>query len=178
MKRIYLPLTKAIIKGLKVGDEVELWGTLYTVRDRAHQRLCEALKEKKLPIPLKGQVIYYTGPTPAPPGGAIGSCGPTTSSRMDPFTPALLRAGVRGLMGKGDRSQEVVESIKRYEAVYFLAIGGIGALLAQKVYKAEVSAYKELGPEAIYRLQVRRFPVIVGIDYRGNNIFKGRTVKR
>lgn len=166
-------MTKDVIKKLKVGDEVELWGTLYTARDRAHQRLCEAIrKRRKLPIPLKGQIIYYSGPTPAPPGRVIGSCGPTTSSRMDPFTPALLRAGIKGMVGKGTRSSEVVEAIKRYGAIYFVAIGGVAALLAQKVYKAEVFAYKELGPEAIYRLQVRGFPVIVGIDYKGSNIFK------
>ncbi len=176
MKRIYLPLTKDVIKKLKVGDEVELWGTLYTARDKAHQRLYDAIKKKKeLPIPLNNQVIYYTGPTPAPPGRVIGSCGPTTSSRMDPFTPLLLKNGVKGLIGKGERSIEVVEAIRRYGCLYFIVIGGIGTLLAQKVYKAEVLAYKDLGPEAIYMLQVRGFPAIVGIDSRGNDIFKRRS---
>jgi len=175
MKRIFLPLTKDVIKKLRVGDEVELWGTLYTARDRAHQRLFEAIKRKgKLPIPLRDQTIYYTGPTPAPPGRVIGSCGPTTSSRMDPFTPALLKYGVKGMIGKGARSPEVAEAIKKYGCLYFLAVGGAAALLAQKVYKAKLCAYKDLGPGAIYRIQVRGFPVIVAIDHRGNNIFERR----
>ena len=173
MKKIFLPLTERTIRKLKVGDEIELWGTLYTARDRAHQRLTETLKKRKRPpIPLAGQVIYYTGPTAKRPGWAIGSCGPTTSSRMDAFSPLLLSKGVKAMIGKGERSPEVVEAIKRYGAVYLVTPGGIGALLSQKVHTAEIIAYKDLGPEAIYRLQVRAFPATVAIDWRGNSIFR------
>lgn len=175
MKKVYLPLTRDVIKALKAGDEVRLWGILYTARDMAHQRLTQILKEgKKPPFPLKDQVIYYTGPAPAPPGKAIGSCGPTTSSRMDPFTPLLLAAGVRGMIGKGDRSTEVIRAIRKYGAVYFVAVGGAGALSASKVEEAKTVAFKDLGPEAIYRLKVRDFPVIVGVDFAGRNIYEGR----
>lgn len=175
MKNIYLPLTRDIIRELKAGDEVGLWGTLYTARDVAHQRLTQILKEgKKSPFPLKDQVIYYTGPAPAPPGKAIGSCGPTTSSRMDPFASLLLAAGVRGMIGKGDRSTEVIRAIRKYGAVYFVAVGGAGALSASKVEEAKAVAFKDLGPEAIYRLKVRDFPVIVGIDSEGRDIYGGR----
>ncbi len=173
MKRIFLPLTEGTIRKLKAGDEIELWGTLYTARDRAHQRLTETLKKRKRPpIALAGQVIYYTGPTAKRPGWAIGSCGPTTSSRMDAFTPLLLSKGVKAMIGKGDRSPEVIKAIKKQGAVYLVTPGGIGALLCQKVHTAQIVAYKDLGPEAIYKLQVRAFPVTVAIDWRGNSIFR------
>lgn len=162
MKRIYLPLNEKIIKELKIGDEVLLSGTLYTARDQAHKRLIELLKKKrKLPIGLKGATIYYCGPTKTMPGKIIGSCGPTTSSRMDTFTPMLLKYGLKGMVGKGSRSEEVVEAIRKYRSIYFITIGGAGAYLSKRVKKATVVAFKDLGPEAIYKLEVRDLPAIV-----------------
>ncbi|MCM8770602.1 MAG: FumA C-terminus/TtdB family hydratase beta subunit [Candidatus Omnitrophica bacterium] len=170
MKRIFLPLSKEIIKNLKAAEELLLNGIIYTARDQAHKRLVEAIKKrKKLPIDLKNQVIYYCGPTPTPKGRVIGSCGPTTAARLDKFTPDLLKAGVRGMIGKGRRSDKVKAAIKKYKAVYFLAPAGLGALLSTKVKSKELVAYPELGPEAIYRLKVRDFPVIVGIDAKGKD---------
>lgn len=175
VKRLFLPLREKSIRELKFGDEVLLSGILYTARDKAHQRLTESLRKKKrLPIPLGGQIIYYCGPTPAPPGWTIGSCGPTTSSRMDAFTPALLKAGLKGMIGKGDRSGDVVEAIKKFKAIYFLTLAGMGALLSEKVKGARIIAYPELGPEAIYELKVKDFPVMVGIDSRGGNIYDAK----
>lgn len=171
-KRISLPLSKKEILKLKAGDEVLLKGVLYTARDIAHKRMIATIKKGgKLPIPLKNQTVYYCGPTPAGRGRIIGSCGPTTSSRMDEFTPALLKKGLKGMIGKGKRSKEVKEAIRRYQAVYFLAFGGIGALLSRYVKKGEIIAYKDLGPEAIYRLEVEDFPVIVGIDITGRSVY-------
>ncbi|MBN3038216.1 MAG: fumarate hydratase C-terminal domain-containing protein [Candidatus Omnitrophica bacterium] len=173
MKKIYTPLSQSSIKSLKAGDEVLLSGVIYTARDLAHQQMLNKIvKGKRPPIPLKGQVIYYCGPTTAPKKRVIGSCGPTTSSRMDAFTPALLRAGLLGMIGKGSRDSSVKEAIRRHRAVYFLAIGGAGALLASKVKECRVVAYKEFGPEAIYELKVDDFPLIVGIDSRGGDIFR------
>lgn len=147
-------------------------GILYTARDEAHKKMVEAISRgKDLPIPLENQVIFYTGPTPAPPGRVIGSIGPTTSSRMDSYTPVLLAHGLRGMIGKGNRSRQVVNAIKKFGSIYFIAIGGIAALLGKKVCKCELVAYPELGPEAIYRLEVKDFPLLVGIDYQGNNIY-------
>lgn len=167
------PLTREEIKKLKVGDKVLINGILYTARDAAHRRLKEALdKRNKLPLILKDQIIYYTGPTPPPPGRPLGSCGPTTSSRMDSFTPLLLREGLKGMIGKGDRSAEVIQSIKEHQAIYFIALGGAGALLSQTVQQAEIVAYHDLGPEAVYRLEVVDFPVLVAIDSEGRNIYK------
>ena len=172
MKKLFLPLNRDIVKELKAGDKVELWGGLYTLRDRAHQKLTETIKKrKKIPFSLANKTIYYTGPTPALPGWAIGSCGPTTSSRMDVFTPLLLEKGVKALIGKGNRSLAVIDALKKYQGVYFVTIGGAGAFLAQKVHKADIVAYPELGPEAIYQLQVRGFPAIVAIDSRGKSVF-------
>lgn len=169
MKKIDLPLNKKIIKDLKVGDEVLLNGILYTARDKAHQRLANSLKNKDmLPIDLKDITIYYTGPTPSKPGEIIGSAGPTTSSRMDVFTPILLQNGVKGMIGKGKRSQEVISAIKEYRCIYFVTIGGAGAWLSQKITSAEVIAYHDLGAEAIFKLQVKDFPAIVAIDSSGN----------
>lgn len=169
MKRFDLPLNKKIIKDLKVGDEVLLNGVLYTARDKAHQRLVNSLKKKdRLPIDLKDITIYYTGPTPSKPGEIIGSAGPTTSSRMDVFTPILLQNGVKGMIGKGKRSQEVISAIKEYSCIYFVTIGGAGAWLSQKITSAEVIAYHDLGAEAIFKLQVKDFPAIVAIDSTGN----------
>ncbi len=163
MRKIILPLTKDIIKTLKQGEIVLLSGPVLTARDAAHKRLRDALKEgKKIPVVLKGETIYYVGPSPHRKGEVIGSCGPTTSSRMDPFTPLLLKHGLIGMIGKGERSKEVNLAIKKHKAVYFITIGGAGAYLSEKVKSAKVVAYKDLGPEAIYRLEVRDFPVIVG----------------
>ena len=150
-----------------------LTGVIYTARDQAHKRLMEEIiSGKKLPIDLKDQIIYYCGPTKTPKGKVIGSCGPTTSARMDEFTPALLQAGMKGMIGKGRRSGEVAVAIKKNKAVYFLTYGGCGALLSKCVKKARPAAYQDLGPEAIYELEVEDFPLIVGIDARGNDIYK------
>lgn len=167
---IQLPLTDAAIKSLKAGDEVLLNGYVYTARDQTHFRLVKALAEKKTPIDLKGQVIYYAGPTPTRPGKVIGSCGPTTSSRMDPFTPHLLKAGIKGMIGKGSRSEDVRRAIKKNKAVYFITIAGAGAYLSKKISEAKPVLYKDLGAEAVYRLKLKDFPAIVGIDYRGKEI--------
>ena len=158
---------------LKVGDKIFFSGTIYTARDQAHKRLTEAIKQgKKLPIDLKDAIIYYCAPTKTPKGKVVGACGPTTSSRMDEFTPILLKAGLKGMIGKGARSQEVIRAIKKYKAVYFLTYAGCGALLSEYVKKAGAVAYKDLGPETIYRLEVKDFPLIVGIDAQGNDIYE------
>jgi fumarate hydratase subunit beta len=167
------------MRNLKVGAKFLFSGVIYTARDQAHKRLVEAIKKgKKLPIDLKGQIIYYCGPTPAPKGlpagrqgKIIGSCGPTTSSRMDEFTPALLKAGLKAMIGKGSRAPEVIKAIKKYRGVYFLTYAGCGALLAKYVKKAKPVAYKDLGAEAIFKLEVKDFPLIVGIDAKGRSIY-------
>ncbi len=172
---VQTPLNEKETERLMTGERVLLTGVIYTARDAVHQRLAETLMTQgaaSLPFSLNGQVLYYTGPAPAKPGQVIGPAGPTTSSRMDPTTPLLLEYGLKGMIGKGDRSQEVVDAIKRYRAVYFAAVGGTGVLLARKVIKAEAIAYHDLGPEAVYRLEVRDFPVIVAIDTRGTNIYR------
>ena len=164
MRRICLPLTKSIIKTLRRGEEVLLSGPVLTARDAAHKRLVEALRAKRrLPVPIKGETIYYTGPTPARKGQVIGSCGPTTSARMDPFTPVLLKHGLIAMIGKGERSKDTVSAIKRFGAVYFMTIGGAGAYLSERVKLNKRVAYKELGTEAIHRLIIQDFPVIVSI---------------
>jgi fumarate hydratase subunit beta len=160
------------MQNLKAGDKLNFSGVLYAARDQAHQRIIEALKKgRKLPFDLKGQIIYYCGPTKTPKGKIIGACGPTTSSRMDEFTPLLLKAGLKGMVGKGNRSQEVIRAIKKYRAVYFLTYAGCGALLSQYVKSAKTVAYKDLGPEAIYKLEVKNFPLIVGIDTKGRSVY-------
>jgi len=162
MKRIELPLTKDIIAGLRLGEEVLLNGPMLTGRDAAHKRLVDSINSKKaLPVDIKGETIYYTGPAPARPGEIIGSCGPTTSSRMDPFTPTLIKHGLLGMIGKGERSKEVAFVIHRYGAIYFVTIGGAGAYLSECVVSNKVIAYEDLGPEAISRIIVKDFPVIV-----------------
>ena len=172
MINITTPLTEEVRKKLKAGDEVSLTGTIFTARDAAHKRLNEIISNgKRLPLNLKDTIIYYCGPTPARPGRPIGSCGPTTSSRMDSFTPQLIRLGLGGMIGKGDRSGEVIEAIKKHKCVYLLAIGGAGALLSQKVKAAKAILYNDLGPEAVYKLEVKDFPLIVGIDSKGRNIY-------
>ncbi len=160
------------MENLKVGEKILLNGIIYTARDQAHKRLVEVIRRgKKLPIDLKGAIIYYCGPTARPKGKIIGSCGPTTSSRMDEFTPALLKAGVKGMIGKGSRAKEVLGAIKKYKAVYFLTYAGCGALLARYVNKATPVAYRDLGPEAILKLEVKDFPLIIGIDSKGRSIY-------
>lgn len=171
-RKIYTPLIEKTIRSLQAGDELALDGVLYTARDQAHQEMVNALRRgKALPVSLCNQIIYYCGPNPPLKDRVIGSCGPTTSARMDNFTVDLLQAGLKGMIGKGQRSAEVREAIKKYQAVYFITIGGAGALLASKVKKARVVAYKKLGPEAIYRLEVRDFPLIVAIDAEGRDIY-------
>lgn len=164
MRKIYLPLTKDIIKTLRPGQEVLLNGPILTARDAAHKRLVETLRAgRKLPVSIKDETIYYTGPTPARYGQIIGSCGPTTSARMDPFTPILVRHGLLGMIGKGERSKEATIAIKKFGAVYFITIGGAGAYLSEKVTSNKIVAYKDLGTEAIHRLIVKDFPAIVSI---------------
>ncbi len=173
MKKIVTPLTDDVIEGLRSGDKVKISGVLYTARDAAHKRLVEMIKEgKELPFELRGQVIYYVGPTPAKPGRVIGSAGPTTSGRMDPYAPFLIERGLKGMIGKGPRSEEVKEAMRRYKCVYFAAIGGVAALLAKKIKKAEVIAFEDLGTEAIRRLEVEDFPVIVINDIYGGDLYK------
>jgi fumarate hydratase subunit beta len=172
MGKMFYIFNKENIKNLKVGERILLKGVIYTARDQAHKRLAEAIKEgRRLPFDLRGAIIYYCGPTKKPKGKVIGSCGPTTSSRMDEFTPALLRAGVKGMIGKGARSKEVAAAIKKYKAVYFLTYAGCGALLAKHIKKVTPVAYRDLGPEAILRLEVKDFPLIVGIDSRGESVY-------
>ena len=167
------PLTEADLAQLTVGDRVFITGDIYTARDTAHKRLVELLdRGEPLPFDLKGQIIYYVGPTPARPGTPVGSCGPTTSSRMDAYAPRLLAQGLKAMIGKGQRSAEVVESMKRNRAVYLAAIGGAGALIARCVKKSEIIAYEDLGPEAIRRFAVERFPVVVVNDILGNDLYK------
>jgi fumarate hydratase subunit beta len=173
MIKLSLPITKQDIKKLKAADEVLLSGILYTARDQAHKRLVDLLKAgKKLPIDLKKSTIYYCGPNPKSRTSAIGSCGPTTSSRMDTLTLPLLKAGLKVTIGKGRRSEEVRRMIKKRGGIYLLAPAGCGALLAQKVISAKVIAFGDLKSEAIYRFEVEGFPVIVGIDSRGRDIFE------
>lgn len=167
------PMREETISELKAGERVLISGTIYTARDAAHKRMSESLaKGEKLPFDLSGQTIYYVGPTPAKPGQVIGSAGPTTSGRMDKYTPALLDLGLKGMIGKGYRSDEVIESMKGNKAVYFAAIGGSGALIARSILSMEVIAYEDLGPEAIYKLEVKDFPAVVIIDSNGNDWYK------
>lgn len=172
-KYITTPITEEIVSELNAGDYVYITGTIYTARDAAHKRLFESLqKGEELPIDLKNNTLYYLGPSPAREGQVIGSAGPTTSSRMDKYTPLLLEKGLKGMIGKGKRSPEVIEAMEKYHAVYFAAIGGAGALLSKCIKKAEVIAYEDLGTEAIRKLEVENLPVIVVIDNRKSNLYK------
>lgn len=167
------PIDAAVLEKLTVGTRVLISGALYTARDAAHRRLVDALaRGEKLPLDLKGQTLYYMGPSPARPGEVIGSAGPTTSGRMDRYTPPLLEAGLKVMLGKGGRSSDVVEAIKKHRAVYLATIGGAGALLAEAIKKAEVIAYEDLGTEAIMRLEVKDFPAVVAVDMYGGDLFK------
>lgn len=171
--RITAPLDKEEAGKLRAGDYVWISGTIYTARDAAHKRMQETLDAgQELPVDWKDQIIYYMGPSPAREGRVIGSAGPTTSSRMDPYAPRLLDMGLGGMIGKGKRSPEVLDAIVRNGAVYFAAVGGAGALLSRQIKKAEVVAYGDLGTEAIRRLEVEDFPVIVVIDKEGNDLYK------
>lgn len=168
-----LPLSEADARMLRAGDTVLLSGDMYTGRDAAHKRLIALLDEgKPLPMDLQGQVIYYVGPAPASPGHAVGAAGPTSSYRMDPYTPALLRLGLRGMIGKGRRNEEVRRAMQACGAVYFGAVGGAAALIARCIVKSEVIAYEDLGAEAIHRFTVRDFPALVLIDSQGNNLYE------
>lgn len=170
---IKTPLSREQARQLKAGDSCLISGVIYTARDAAHKRLCELAEQgKPLPVDMKDAVIYYVGPTPARPGEAIGSAGPTTSYRMDAYSPLLISLGETGMIGKGKRGPEVIAAMKEHGAVYFGAIGGCGALLGQCVRKAEIVAYEDLGAEAIRRLEVENFPVIVVIDSQGNNLYE------
>lgn len=172
-RRIKAPIRKEDAKSLKAGDYVYLTGTIYTARDAAHKRMQEALDAGEgLPFDLTGNIIYYMGPSPAREGRAIGSAGPTTASRMDRYTPALLDLGMGAMIGKGKRSQAVIDAIVRNESVYFAAVGGAGALLSQRILSSEIIAYEDLGTEAIRKLEVVDFPVIVVIDCEGNNLYE------
>lgn len=171
--KINTPLTEEKTRKLKAGDTVLISGTIYTARDAAHKRLVDLLDQgKDLPIDVKDAIIYYVGPTPAKPGMALGSAGPTTSYRMDPYAPRLLDIGLKGMIGKGLRNNEVIESMKRNKAVYFAAIGGAAALIGKAVKKAELVAYEDLGSEAIRKLEVENLPVVVVIDTEGNNLYE------
>ena len=172
-KRITTPLTEEKVKDLKVGDSVLITGTIYTARDAAHARLVKLIEEgKELPMDIKDGIMYYVGPSPAKPGKEIGSAGPTTSYRMDPYAPTLLENGLKGMIGKGLRSREVVDSIVKNKGVYFAAIGGAAALIAKSVEKAELIAYEDLGAEAVRKLEVKDFPAIVVIDSEGKNLYE------
>ena len=173
IRKLTTPLSREDVLSLRAGDQVLLSGVVYTARDAAHLRLVEAMERgETLPLPLEGQVIYYAGPTPTPAGRAIGSIGPTTSIRMDAYTPKLLEKGLRGMIGKGKRSPEVIEAMKRNGAVYLCAIGGAGALAAQAVRSVEVIAFEDLGCESVKRLVVEDFPLVVGIDCVGGSLFR------
>lgn len=173
IKVITTPLNEEVIKGLRAGDKVFLSGYIYTARDAAHKRFVDALdRGEELPLDIKGQVIYYCGPSPAPPGKVIGACGPTTSSRMDAYAPKLIELGLKGMIGKGKRSKAVKDAISQYNAVYFGATGGAGALLSKSVISSEVVAYEDLGPEAIVKLGVDKMPLFVINDIYGNDLYE------
>ena len=173
IRRISTPLDEAAVRSLRAGDEVLVSGTVYAARDAAHARLLNLIRNgKPLPFDPRGAVVYYVGPTPARAGQASGSAGPTTSGRMDPYTPSLLDLGLKGMIGKGLRSAAVVESMKRNVAVYFAATGGAGALLARRIRSIEVAAWEDLGTESLKRLELEDFPVIVAIDCRGENLYE------
>ena len=172
-KKIATPLTEDITKTLKAGDSILLSGIIYTARDAAHGRLINLLDEEKdLPLNINGEIIYYVGPTPEKPGEVIGSAGPTTSYRMDSYAPRLLDLGLKGMIGKGARSEEVITAIKRNNAIYFGAIGGAGALISKCIKSSEVIAYDDLGAEAIRKLEVKDMPLVVIIDTEGNNLYE------
>lgn len=171
--KITTPLTREKVRKLKAGDSCLITGTIYTARDAAHKRLCALIDDgEQLPFDVKDSIIYFVGPTPTKPGKAIGSAGPTTSYRMDAYSPSLIACGQTGMIGKGKRDEKVIDAMKKHGAVYFGAIGGCGALLGKCIKKAEIVAYEDLGPEAIRRLEVEDFPAVVIIDSEGNNLYE------
>jgi fumarate hydratase subunit beta len=171
--KLTTPLSDDDVKKLKIGDKVSLNGIIYTGRDVVHKRLVELVdQEKPLPFDIKGQIIYYVGPSPAKPGQVIGSAGPTTSYRMDAYSPKLISIGLKAMIGKGKRGREVIDALVKYKAVYFAAVGGAGALIQKTIKKAEVIAYEEMGPEALRRLEVEEFPVIVVNDIYGEDLYQ------
>lgn len=173
MKTISAPLSEEEVRQLEVGDEVLVQGVVYAARDAAHRNMVETLRRgEKLPFDIDGQIIYYVGPCPAPPGRVIGSAGPTTSGRMDSYAPLLIEKGLKAMIGKGQRDKNVIEAMQKHGAVYLAAVGGAGAYLAKRIVSAEVVAWPELGPEALRKLEFKDFPCIVAIDARGNNIYK------
>ena len=173
VKRITLPLTDDVLEDLRAGDDVLLSGVMYVGRDTAHKRIVEALDAgKPVPFDLRGQTIYYMGPSPARPGQVIGSAGPTTSGRMDGYSPRLMSEGLKGMIGKGMRSQSVKDAIREHRAVYFAAIGGAGALISKSIKKSDVIAYEELGAEAVRRLEVEDFPATVINDIHGGDLYE------
>ncbi|PLS03420.1 Fe-S-containing hydro-lyase [Neobacillus cucumis] len=173
IKKLTTPLTYDQIKDLRAGDQVSITGVIYSARDAAHKNMVDALKENNpLPVDLEGQIIYYAGPTPAKPGRVIGSCGPTTSGRMDAFSSEMMEQGLKGMIGKGPRSKAVIDSMKKNGAVYFAAIGGAAALIADTIKKVDIVAYEELGPEAIRRMEVTDYPCIVAVDSEGNDLYQ------
>ena len=171
--KISAPLTDETLAKLHAGETIEITGTIYVARDAAHKRMVEALdRGEKLPVDLTGQIVYYMGPSPTKPGNVIGSAGPTTSGRMDAYSPRLMEIGLKGMIGKGMRKKEVIEAMKKYKAVYLAATGGAAALIAKSVKKADIVAYEDLGPEAINRLEVVDFPAIVVNDTKGNDLYQ------
>jgi len=173
IRRLSPPLSEEDARSLVIGDRVEIDGIIYTARDSAHKRMVESLdKGEELPFDVNGQIIYFVGPTPARPGKPIGSAGPTTSSRMDLYSPRLIEKGLKGMIGKGWRSKEVIDSMVEHGCVYFVAVGGAGALLSKCIKESDVIAYEDLGPEAIYRLRVEAFPVIVVNDAKGGDLYQ------
>lgn len=177
-KIISTPLTKDKVKELKAGDKVLITGTIYTSRDAGHKRMIEQLKNNEpLPFQIENSIIYYCGPSPAKPGDVIGSAGPTTSYRMDPYAPYLLDIGLSGMIGKGNRDYKVIDSMKKNTSVYFAAVGGAAALIADKIIKSKTIAYEDLGAESLKELEVKDFPVIVVIDTYGNNLYESERKK-
>ncbi|AOM83563.1 Fe-S-containing hydro-lyase [Salisediminibacterium beveridgei] len=172
-KQITIPLDEKQVAELKAGDLVTITGTIYTARDAAHKKMIEAMENgEKLPFDVKDQVIYYAGPTPAKPGKIIGSCGPTTSGRMDAYSPALLEHGLKGMIGKGPRSETVIDAMKKHNGIYFAAVGGAAALISDSITEVEIVAYEDLGPEAIRKMEVVDYPCVVAIDSKGNNLYE------
>ena len=170
---VTVPMSRETARSLRAGDMCLLSGVIYTARDAAHKRLCKMAEEgMELPFPVQDSVVYFVGPTPAKPGQVIGSAGPTTAYRMDAYSPTLIALGQTGMIGKGKRNREVIEAMQTYGCVYFGAIGGCGALLSRCIHKAEVIAYPDLGPEAVHRLEIKDFPVVVVIDSEGNNLYE------
>ena len=177
-RRVSTPLNDDVVHQLRSGDKVLINGIIYTGRDAAHKRLVDLLeKGESLPFDIQGQIIYFVGPTPARPGKPVGSAGPTTSYRMDAYSPQLIAQGLKGMIGKGARSPEVIEAMKKYKAVYMVAVGGAGALIAQSIKKSEVIAYEDLGPEAVRRMEVEDFPAVVVNDILGNDLYQEGVAK-